>query len=593
MRLFSYAVLIMAALGAEAQAPVSASLSTDRAAVGETFEIAIEANGKDVSEPDLASALKDTGIQAGRPSVGMSTQVVSINGRMSTIASKSWRFPARATQEGTITIPRIAMTVDGQQRFTLPMQIRITQAAVQASPGGGGEGGGSQTMTVEKLAFVESSVDKTGPYQGEAVTLSLRIYAALDYGVQIIGPRTMPMPETQGFYAGPQEQANKTETRNGINYRVMEIKMVLYPTVADSLTIQPWSWQGEVNFRDGQFMRPRAITRDFLAPAIAVNVQPLPDRPEDFTGAVGKYRVKGALSSDKLLQGVPVVWTISVTGEGNPDAVGAPKIPAMTWAHVAGPEIDVQAGQGGQESVKVFRYTLTPLESGEQVVPAVKYVYFAPMLKNYKTESTQETKVSVTASPDAMKLVTAGGSRADARSSVELLNKGLLPIFDKPSHSLRPSPTFRSLTFGAGAVTLAFPPFAYLIFVAVLRHRRRLQADVRYARRHFALSRYRENMKRLSGDDPGETLYRAVAGYLSDLYNTVEAGLTSQDAAELLHEKGACQEVVDAVVSVLRACERVRYTGGRLTADEVDALAAAAELAVSRLQSGQRKGERP
>jgi hypothetical protein len=322
MRSIVFAAILLATGLAFAQSsPVTATLSTDRVAVGETFYIEIKADGSDVRDPDVVSALKDTGIQTGQPSVASNMQIANINGRMSTVASKSWRYPARATKEGDITIPRIPIGVDGLALFTLPMQIHVSQAAVP-SPQGNANGGAA--MSLEKLAFVESSVDKPSPYQGEAVTLSLRIYAANDYGVQIVGPRTMPMPDRQGFYSGPQQQTNKMETKNGISYRVMEITIMMYPTVSGALTIQPWSWQGEVNWRDTQFMRPRAVARDFLAPAIPINVQPLPDRPADFSGAVGKYNIKSALSTQSLVQGVPAVWTLTVSGQGNPDAVGAP-----------------------------------------------------------------------------------------------------------------------------------------------------------------------------------------------------------------------------------------------------------------------------
>ena len=190
-----------------------------------------------------------------------------------------------------------------------------------------------------------------------------------------------------------------------------------------------------------------------------------------------------------------------------------------------------------------------------------------------------------------MALVTAGGSRADARSSVELLNEGLLPILDTPTASLRPSVATKSLAWTAALGSLIVPPILYGIFLLLLRHRRRLTGDVRYARLHFALSRYRGNMERLScTEDPGEALYRALAGYLSDTYNTVEAGLTSQDARELLLTKGTPTEAINTVVSVLRACERARYSGGKLSPEEVEALSAATELAVGQLQSGQRKG---
>ena len=591
MRSIAYAGLLLVAGFANAQNPVTASLSTDRVAMGENFYISISAQGADVSEPDLATALKDTGIQTGQPSVGSRTEIANINGRVSTVASKSWRYPARATKEGAITIPRIPVTVDGQALFTLPMQIQVTQAAVP-SPQGNGAANGAAT-SVEQLAFVESSVDKPTPYQGETVCLSLRIYAAVDYNVQIAGPRTMPMPDRQGFYSGQQQQTSRMETRNGINYRVIEFLVVMFPTVSGPLTIQPWSWKGEVNWRDNQFMQPRAIARDFTAPAITLNVLPLPERPPDFSGAVGKYNVKSALASDKLIQGVPVVWTITVTGEGNNDAVGAPTIPAIPWAHISEPEVDVQQYGNPPSAAKAFQYKLTPLESGAQTLPSAKFVYFAPLIKNYKTETTPEVKVTVAASPDAVPLVTAGGSRADARSSVEVQNEMLLPILDNPGTPLRPSAAARSLFWLVMLVGLGIPPVLYAAFLLTLRHRRRLAGDVRYARRHFALSRYRESMQRLSeSEDPGETLYHALAGLLSDTYNTVEAGLTSQDAQELLAANGVAPGVVNAVVSVLRACERTRYSGGKLSPQELDALISAAELAVEQLQAGKRKGGR-
>jgi hypothetical protein len=592
MRSLTYAAVLLATGLAFAQpTPVSSSLSTDRVGVGEKFYITVNAQGSDVSQPDMVSGLKDTGIQVGQPSVEARTEIANVNGRISTVASKSWRYPARATKEGTISIPRIPIAVDGLALFTLPMQIRVTPSTVSGAQGNAPNGNGTE-LTLEQLAFLESSVDKPSPYQGEAVTLSLRIYAASDYTVQIVGPRTMPIPDRQGFYSGPQQQTNRMETRNAINYRVMEITIVMYPTVSGPLTIQQWGWSGEVNWRDRQFMQPHAVARDFLAPAIPINVQPLPDRPADFSGAVGKYSVRGALTTDKLVQGVPVAWTVTVSGQGNPDAIGAPNIPAMAWAHISGPEIEVQQQQNSLEATKTFRYTLTPLERGEQVLPAIKFVYFAPIIKNYKTEATPEVKLSIAASPDAAALVTAGGSRDDARSSVEVLNEGLLPIMDRPAVPFSPSSATMSLAWTETLAGLVVPPVLYGAFLLYLRHRRRLTGDVRYARRHFALSRFRENMRKVSGNDPGEALYRALAGYLSDMYNTVEAGLTSQETQEMLVQKGVSLEVVNAVVSVLRACERARYSGEELGPEELESLVASAELAVKQIQPRKRKGDR-
>lgn len=562
---------------AHAQGPVSAAVSKNTVAVGETFRLQITANGANVDEPDT-QVLKSMGVSLGRPSQSTSTNVQIINGATSMVQTKSWTYPMRAARRGTIEIPPIPVRVDGKNYLTQPVTVEVTDAV---QPSGAGQGGGE--ITVDALAFVESAVDKTEVFQGESVTLTLRVYVLDENGVNLEGPRTIPMPALQGFYSGQQSQQNTRAVKNGRNYRVNEITQKLFPTMPGALTIDSWSWQGVVYWPSQNMFRQSSAVRDFFTPPITINATPLPDRPSDFSGAVGKYSIRGELPAREMMQGVPVKWRITIQGEGNPDAVGAPKLPDVPWAHLAGPEVEMKPDGTNGEPAKYFTYTLTPLETGEHTLPQVSFVFFAPIIKNYKTESTPEVKVSVLPAQDAEPMVAIGGSAEEKRASVELLNDDFYPIITETAE-LGPagSRSVRSVLFIMGMV---LPPVLFAVFALVLRKRRRLDSDEAYKRRYYAWDRFAGRLDGASGSASlADTLYQALSEYVADSLGLPGAGLTSVEIRGALEKAGVEQALAQSCADMLRACERARYAGDSFTGDEEEALLSGARHVAEKLR---------
>ncbi len=583
-------LLFGAAPWATAQVPVSAMLSHEQVAVGENFALEIRAEGASISEPEVAP-LEDAGIVLGVPSLGSSTSVSIINGRTSMVQTKTWRYPARATREGRLTVPRIKIAVDGQEYFTQPMPLTVTKNAV--SPSSPQSRGGGATITLEQMAFAEAATDKTVVFQGEPVTLVLRIFELDDFNVTLRFPQNIPLPESQGFYAGPQSTNKRRERRGNFNYRVTEISQVLYPTVPGALLIGAWQWQGELLWTDAGRFRPGNALRDFETNPIAVTVNPLPDRPANFSGAVGQYKIKSEFPQGTLMQGVPVRWSLTVSGEGNPDAVGAPTLPPISWAHLSGPEMELRQQTGNTETAKVFHYTLTPLEAGTHELPGIEYVYFAPVIKGYKTEKTNVMPVTVVAAQSGAPLVTAGGLREAERGAVQQLTDDLLPIM-------------ADIRLGAGngwisnAVRTALlpllmlPPAAYALFWRIMRHRRKLRQDTRYARRHHALARARSLLHEARGNgEPLEKIQQALTGFIADMLNVSPAGITAADAGELLERNGCGVETRTMLVNILRNCERARYAGKKLSEQEIGALADAAVQLLEPLHKALDREDKP
>lgn len=561
------------------QNPVSASLSSANVAVGEVFLLSLQAAGSDVRNPDV-TPVTDTGLVLDAPEVSSASSFTIVNGRSTKSQSRTWRYRCWAEKEGTYRIPPVKISVDGREYLTQPLTLEVGKAAAAGERQAGGRGG---RIPLEEMAMAEARVDTGEVFQGEAVTLLLRILILDTFNVDLRTAQNIPLPETPGFYTGPQTSRQTKETRGNLSYRVTEISQVLYPTTAGALTIGAWRWEGQVIWSDG--WRPASAMRGFATPEIAVTVKPLPAPPEGFSGAVGKYRVTAEFPSGILTQGVPAQWVISVTGEGNPDSIGAPSIPPIPWAHLAGPEVEtVQDNAAAGNGTKQFRYAVTPLEPGEHELPEIPYVFFAPILKNYKTESIPARKITVAvAAQSSQELVTAGGAREEQRSVVLPVSDDLLPLIEDAGLDARR--TWPAL--GLLGALLPFPLYGGLWLW--LHRRRRLETDIPYARRQHSLKRARGALG-LAGGQSAEPVQLALTGFVADLVNVNAAGLTASDVADLLSGRGCDLPLVKETTDILRACERARYSGDALSPGEMESLRARAEALLEPLRRALTEG---
>ncbi len=582
-RLWTAAFLaaLLSALAARAQqSPVSASLSAEKVAVGEVFLLTLQASGGDVRNPDV-TPVTDTGLFLDAPEVSSASSFTIVNGRSTSSQKRTWRYRGWAEKEGTYRIPPVKMVVDGREYLTQPLTIEVVKSVSDGRQAGARDGG----LSIEEMAMVEARTDKNEIFQGEAVTLLLRVLIldAGNFSVDLRSAQNLPLPETPGFYSGPQNTRQMQEKRGGLSYRVTEISQVLYPTTTGALTIGAWRWQGQVVWSDG--WRPGSAARAFATPEIPVTVKPLPAPPDGFSGAVGKYRVAAEFPSGILAQGVPAQWVISVTGEGNPDSVGAPTLPSIPWAHVAGPEVETaQDNQSAENTTKQFRYAVTPLEPGEHELPEVRYVFFAPVLKNYKTESVPARKVTVAVSAQgSQELVTAGGAREEQRSVV-------LPVSDEPLPLIEDAGLEERASGGLLAWLAALLPLPlYGGLWGWLHRRRRMGTDIPYARRQNALKRARKALG-TAGGDSAEPVQLALAGFVADLVNVNAAGLTASDVADLLGGRGCDLALVKETTDILRACERARYAGRAPAPGEVAALKERADALLEPLRRALTEG---
>ena len=124
--------------------------------------------------------------------------------------------------------------------------------------------------------------------------------------------------------------------------------------------------------------------KTYLAPAVAVQVRPLPPHPRREGMAVGSYRLHEVLGSPAGQVGRPVTYSFGVEGSGNLAAVLAPALRPHPAAAVYGPEVRETPVPGGGR--KVFRYRLVPRRPGSLPLDSLlQLVVFNPVSARYDT----------------------------------------------------------------------------------------------------------------------------------------------------------------------------------------------------------------
>lgn len=591
------AVMLMAAM-AWAEPQVRASVERNSVTVRRPFLFTIEVTGNNIGNISIPD-IDGLNINKRADRTGSSTQV-EFNGVRSVIArTQTLGYYAQATRPGRFTIPPIQIEVDGKVLSTEAIPINVldsgaapqaqpanTQGAQAQSPQGAQQQGGAQP-TWDDAVFIQSAVDKHEVFQGEPVTLTLSLWCIDLAGLQVSSytGSNIKYPTSEGFYAVTVEPQRVSKQRGNWNYTVTEFRQILYPTATGDLNIGAWHWEGAGMYG---FQRQNFALD---AQGIEVKVKPLPDRPADFSGAVGSFGIKAQLERDQVMQGVPVKLTVRISGRGNPDAIGAPAIPKLEKVYISDPEKDAQQVQSpsGPSVEKTFTYTLTPLEPGTLQIPEISYCYFDPSDGTYKTEKTAAFTVTV------LKSVESGQGRTliteaapAAKGKVEVIGEDILPIVTNPG-VLYP---YRSSGVNTGAA-IVFPAIACGAVAVYARRKRRFEQDTGFARSHGAKSRFHKRLKGIgAAAEPADELYHALTGFVADKFNIVESGITSADVRQIYESRGVPADDTEQVVKILRACERARYASVKLSAQEVQALADGAVEALERLDESLKKERR-
>ncbi len=581
---------------------ITMSVDARVVAVNQPFTLIVEYSGAQANDapapelPDLSAFASYLGAS------GTSSSFQFINGRMS--VSKTYTFRYLAVKEGEFEIPPVQVSYKGEVFKAQPITVQVVksptpapqpQAGRQPAPAGGESG-------LEENLFLRAIVDRRRVYQHQPVVVTFRIYTR----VEVTSYAITKLPATTGFWAEelplPQQPVQRQEVVDGRQFVVADLKkMVLFPTSPGKVTIDAMGIECEIrqprtrrprDFFESFFDDPffdRVVRKPIYSAPVTVEVLPLPEqnRPADFAGAVGSFRISAALDKAEVETNEAVTLMVKIGGTGNIMMVKEPRVSIPTDLEQYKPKVSEEINRGGEtiSGSKTFEYVLVARFPGEHHIKPIRFSYFDLSSGSYRTLSTPELVLRVR--KGAREAVAIGG--AMTKEEVRLIGQDIR--FIKSDLRLRPRGRHGAVPGLVWGMTV-FPLLIFLGALAYRRHLDRLAGDVAYARsrraNRLAMSRLHK-AKGLIGTKTEKEFYaevgRSLLGYVADKLNISAAGLLSEEAERQLLAGGAPPAQVEAWMACLRECDYRRFAPTTSTVEQMKQFYERAKAALVGIES--------
>lgn len=468
-----------------------------------------------------------------------------INGRQQTSRVKTYPIEIIAHKTGELTIPPIAVRVDGR-RLETP-ETRITVRASDA----------------EEIFFIEITSPLKRVYVGQRIPLQMTFWVRPPSD----GMFTYDEEQVKGLFShsglGPfQPRVNSIFRRTrpsaggkNVTYYVYQFDEEFTPERAGPLKLDDI----EVTLQYPSGSRARLLRPKPRVDDIEVRPLPMDGRPADFNGAVGIYDISVTAKPTDLRVGDPIELTIELWGDG-PVASLPPPLLTGNPELVANFRLPTEALAGEMRGVR-RRYSVIvrPMSSDVREIPEIKYSYFDP--DNARYSYARSAPIPLRVSPAEQlnsATLTNMPTPAPAGENVLALD-GLRDIRTDESALLANS---SSITMRDVLVAAAAPPAAFAALGGFVFLQRRARSNPARQRRQAALGNALAALDRAAGlpaRERGAAVLSLLAGYLADRMDVQAARFEGAAGAELLQSKGVSAATVSRWRGLISGCEQTAF----------------------------------
>ena len=567
--------LAYAMLGVAQRLTVSAP---SKVAAGENFRIAYTINTQDVADFKAGNIPSAIEVIAG-PYTSSQSSYQMTNGHTSSSSSITYTYTLYATKNGTYTISPAKAVVHGKTITSTALKINVVGTAKPTASGApklhdydndddAVRAAGSKVSGND--LFIKVSASKRRVREQEPVLLSYKVYSLVEL-TQLNGK----MPDLNGFHTQevklPTQKSFHLERLNGKNYKcVTWSQYVMYPQMSGELKIPSIKFDGIVVQRNRSVDPFEAIfnggsgyvelKKEIEAPGLTLQVDPLPARPENFSGGVGNFTISAQLNKKEAKTGEPLNLRIVVSGSGNLKLLKAPIVnfPKSFDKYDVKVTDKTHLTTNGIEGNMIYDFLAVPQQIGKYDIPPTEFVFYDTKKQQYRTIRTQRF---------SLKIEKGTGTSSEMSKFEEEQNKDIRPIMQGPAVMMKAKRMFFTsalwfiLLFVIVAVTVA-------IFV-VLRQRQEIYSDSRRLRGSKAnkvatrrLKLAGKLMEECRQNEFYDEVLHALWGYVSDKLGISAEQLTRQNIAETLNRRMVNAETVESFIAAIDECEYERYAPG-------------------------------
>ena len=373
---------------------ISSSISTKNISITESVIFTIKISDIDENPSVDISEIEDFFSIISGPNIGSEYRFV--NGNRTSSRSISWTLIAK--NHGKLVIPSLNVIIGKKTLVTNSHEILVSKQNTEQSI---------------KDLFLEVKVSKDKAYVGEQVKLTYTFYTRIASKVL-----STEFPEYNDFWVEKlfdpvgikftPESWDDIEI-DGYNYKSLKIyEVALFPLQEGVYTLESMIMKIETKNKDSSFNRlfwddpffdtfsQRTRAKLLVSDPVIIEVSPLSNIPQNFTGAVGKFTLNSSLSNSNIDEGSPTVFKVVLNGEGNLSNIGRPKI-------IFPDDIDVFEGETKAEKnisddfsgSIIWEYNLIPRKNGIFIIDAIEIPYFNSVTKSWSIASSKDIKLNV------------------------------------------------------------------------------------------------------------------------------------------------------------------------------------------------------
>ncbi len=568
-----------------AQSVTFEATAQQNVAVGDQFLVrfTVNAQGENFRGPEF----KDFRILSG-PNTSTNSSFSNINGKMSQSLTVTYTYYLRATAEGEFTVGSASIEVEGEKYETKPITVKVAKERQRQSTGGSQQqNNATQAELQANDIFLKAVVDKKNPYVGEQVMVTYKIYTKVPISqLQVSKQSTFPgfwMKNLMDQNTGLEQQ---TEVIDGEEYISAVIsKHALFPQKSGKIIIEPMELQCVAQLRRNNRQRNRDFFNSIFddpffsgyrniqsfeeSNALEINVKPLPNanKPLDFSGAVGNFKLQSNLDKTEVKTNDAITLKVMISGEGNLELIDKLELDFPPDFEAYEPKIadDIRQTAGaGVFGSRTFEYLLIPRNPGTFNIKEVSFNYFDTKSNTYKTLSTQAFEITVEKGEDYQAGVTfSGGSQED----IQYIGSDIRHIQTKDIQLSRIGYYFvRTTSF---ILWIIIPIVLFVLIVIYWRKQVERLSNQTLMRHRKATKVARKNLKQAQqflGTKNTSEFYNEISqalwGYLSDKFSIPLAELSRESVHEALENKDIKEESIAQFIETLDHTDYARFAPG-------------------------------
>lgn len=531
------------------------------------------------------------------PSISTSNSIRIINGQTTQSSSTTFTYTLAPTKAGTFTLPSASLNSGGQKVKSGTAKIEILPASdnsAQGSRQGGGQGAYGQSSASAGQGSSRSSMhtpstdehignkdlyfivtaSKKHVFEQEAILLTYKLYSLVTVE-QLAGE----IPQLDGFHTQeieqPQQRSFTMERVGNKNYgTVVWRQYVVFPQKSGKLTIPSVDYEADVVVQDrnidpfdaffggGSLMQ--RVKKIVKAPAVEIQVDPLPAKPANFSGAVGKgFTISGKLVPEQIDANDATTLTLTVSGTGNMKLISCPTIEWPKDFEQYDPkttDTSTKLTTNGTSGKVVYECVAVPHHGGKYEIPPVEFCYFDTDSRQYKTIKTQSFELGVAKGTNTPASVAQQEEIKELTNDIHYIKQGDVEVRQHADDF-----------YGSVMHWLSYLLLAVIFAVVMIIFRRQVaaNADTKHLRRRKASKAAAKRLKsasKLLAAGKAEPFYdevmRALWGYVADKLSLPVTDLTKDNVSEKLLARGVDGQTTENFLSVLGECEFARFAPG-------------------------------